>query len=615
MSLAETQHAVGTGLAEPHHDGSEAYVLQAPEDLGDEAVVRLRVPKGAADEVALRYVRDGEPRGVSAIVDEETPTETWWRATFPAWNPTTSYRWVLAGGELGYAWVNGAGLARRDLADADDFVLTLAPPGPDWHLESVVYEIFPDRYARGGVDADRPEWAVPREWDDLPTGRGPSTSRELFGGDLVGAERRLDHVQRLGASVVYLTPFFPASSTHRYDATSFDRVDPLLGGDDALAELTRSAHDRGLRVVGDLTTNHTGAQHDWFLAAGRDPASPERALYYFDDQVPNGYESWLGIPSLPKLDWRSEELWRRMGASVRRWLEPPFALDGWRIDVAQMTGRYRGLELTGEAARLVRAALEEARRDAVLVAEHGHDFREDLRGDGWHGAMNYAGFLRPIWTWLRGDDLPEELRRRFWGVPVGLPRLPGDSTVAAMRTFRAGLPWQSVLHSWTLLDSHDTARFRSVAGSRERQVVGLGLQMTTPGVPMVYAGDELGLEGDWGEDARRPMPWHRPETWDMALLMDYRRLISLRRRSPALARGGIRYAHVDADAIAYLRETRSERLLCLAARDDHAPIRLPLAALDTRELEPLVGSGEATVADGSVTLPADGPAFHVWRLG
>jgi alpha-glucosidase len=613
MSLAESPSLVGTGLAEPHHDGSDAYVVERPTDLGGEAVVRLRVPRGAADEVALRYVRDGEPRGVAALVDEETETETWWRATFPVWNPTASYRWVLAGGELGYAWVNGAGLAQRDLADADDYVYSLAPGGPDWHLDSVVYEIFPDRFETTGLDVERPDWAVPRSWDELPTGRGPATPHELYGGDLYGIERHLDHVERLGATVLYLTPIFAATSTHRYDATTFDRIDPLLGGNEALEALTRAAHDRGLRVVGDLTTNHTGRLHEWFLAAQRDPDAQEHGFYYFDDALPNGYESWLGIPALPKLDWSSDELRRRMSSVVRCWLEPPYSLDGWRIDVAQMTGRYRGFELTGEAARIVRAALEEAADDAVLVAEHGHDFRLDLRGDGWHGAMNYAGFLRPVWTWLRGDDVPEDVRRSFWGVPVGLPRLPGEAAVGTMRTFRAGIPWQSVVHSWTLLDSHDTARFRSIAGSRERHVVGIGLQMTTPGVPMVYAGDELGLEGGWGEDGRRTMPWRRPETWDTALLAEYRRLVSLRRSSPALARGGIRYAHLGADAIAFLRETAGERLLVLAARSEHPPVRLPFALLGATELETLYG-GDATVAGGDAVLPGDGPAFHVWRL-
>ena len=177
--------------------------------------------------------------------------------------------------------------------------------GPAWHLSSVVYEIFPDRFATSGLGVEAPDWAVPRAWNDPPTGRGPNTPRELFGGDLRGIEQRLDYIEQLGVNALYLTPIFPASSTHRYDATSFDRVDPLLGGDDALRSLLTAAHSRGVRVLGDLTTNHTGNAHDWFVEALADPDALERELYYFDPGLPAGYESWLGIPSLPKLDWRS----------------------------------------------------------------------------------------------------------------------------------------------------------------------------------------------------------------------------------------------------------------------------------------------------------------------
>jgi alpha-glucosidase len=137
--------------------------------------------------------------------------------------------------------------------------------------------------------------------------------------------------------------------------------------------------------------------------------------------------------------------------------------------------------------------------------------------------------------------------------------------------------------------------------------------MTTPGVPMVFAGDEIGLEGEWGEDARRTMPWDRPESWDTELLEQYRRLIAIRRSSPALARGGIRFAFVDDDVIAFLRESRDERLLCLASRDEHEPVRLSLAALDAHRLESLYGA-EAAVDGENAVLPATGPAFHVWRL-
>jgi alpha-glucosidase len=529
----------------------------------------------------------------------------WYVGDVPVHNPVAAYR-VLLDEPGGYRWLNGRGLHARDVPDAGDFRLTVHDPAPAWMDTSVVYQVFPDRFARSGQrTGDLPDWALPAGWDDEPIASGPGVAQQYFGGDLPGVEQRLDDLQRLGVDTLYLTPVFPGRSNHRYDASTFDHVDPLLGGDEALRSLLQAAHARGLRILGDLTTNHTGNGHEWFVEALADPSTAERELYYFDPSLPAGYESWLGIPNLPKLDWRSAELRRRMSGVTRRWLDA--GLDGWRIDVANMTGRYRGIELTREVGQLIRGALTE---DALLVAEHGYDFRRDLDGTGWHGAMNYAGFLRPAWSWLLGEEPPAELRKQFWGVPSGVPRAGGAATVGAMRAFRSGLPWQSVLHSWTLLDSHDTARFRTVTGSRERQLVGVGLQMTSPGVPMVFAGDEIGLEGEWGEDARRTMPWDAPDTWDRQLLEAFRRLIALRRSSDALARGGIRYAHVSDDAIAFLRESPSERLLVLAARASHEPVRL---TLDARELEPLLG-GEPVAVNGSVELPGDGPAFHVWRV-
>jgi alpha-glucosidase len=260
-----------------------------------------------------------------------------------------------------------------------------------------------------------------------------------------------------------------------------------------------------------------------------------------------------------------------------------------------MVGRRRDVDVNHEVARWTRGLVA----GSLLIAEHGHDFRPDLDGRGWQGVMNYAGFLKPAWWWLRCDAQAEDV---FSSVPA--PSYRGAEAVAVMRAWRAGVPWEATVNSWNLLDSHDTARFRTVTGSRDRHVVGIGLQMTTPGVPMVFAGDEVGLEGEWGEDARRTIPWDRPDAWDSALLREYRALIALRRSNDALARGGIRYVHVSDDAIAYVRETRDDRLLCLASRASHDPIAVPFAQLET-----LYG-GDAQ--DG--VLPSDGPAFHVWRI-
>jgi len=587
-------------LSSPHHDGSGLYVRNQPIAPGDEVTVRLRVPApSGVESVALRYVHDGEPAFVRAKVDERNAHETWWLARFPALNLSTRYRWLISGGSQNYAWVNGLGVHQRDVADADDFAITHDPGGPDWHLKSVVYEIFPDRFATSGLHVAPPAWAIPRPWDALPAGRGPQTPYEWFAGDLRGIEQHLGHIEQLGATALYIRPFFPAQSTHRYDAISFDRVDPLLGGDHAFSSLVRAAHARGLRLIGDLTTNHTGSQHEWFPS--------ERGFYFFDESLPLGYEAWYGVPSLPKLNWSSGELRKRFEAIVRRWLDG--GLDGWRIDVANMTGRRRDQDLNLEVAKLIRNATG----DALLIAEHAHDFRADLAGGSWHGTMNYAGFMRPLWAWLRADKLGEDLERSFHGVPAGVPRLDGEDVVSIMNTFRAGVPWPQVVHSWSLLDSFDSARFKTVTGTRERQLVGVGLQMTMPGVPLICAGDELGLEGAWAEDARRTIPWDAPHSWDARTLECYRSLISTRRSSDALQHGGLRYVHVDSDVIAFLRETPAERLLCLASRRPHEPVRVSLAHLDADELETVIGA-EPTTGKDAVSLPADGPSFHVWKI-
>jgi alpha-glucosidase len=592
-------------LSQPHHDGS--YVLEAPDELGGEAVVRLRVPRGTEiDGAGVRYVCDGQPRVAVGEIDEETETDVWWTARFEVENPTMSYRWFLRGAEGGNRWLNGLGTFAHTVADADDFVITVAPPGPDWHLGSVVYEIFPDRFAASGAEYDAPEWAVRRDWDDLPDGRWNS-QYEWFGGDLPGIAARLDHIEALGASVVYLTPIFPAGTVHRYDANTFEHIDPLLGGDEGLVTLTKAAHERGMRVVGDLTLNHVGSGHDWFRKAVDDPDSPERDFFYFDESLANGYVAWMGVPHLPKLDYRSQELRRRMNDVVARWTRPPFELDGWRIDVANMTGRYRDIDVNHEVARETREALASASPEGLFVAEHMHDARYDLGARGWQGVMNYSGCLIPIWAWLRQGRLEDE----FYDAMTS-PR-PGDQVAAEMTLFRSGVPWPAVLHSWTLLSSHDAPRPATVIPSRDHRMVAIGMQMTTPGVPMLFAGDEIGLEGAWGEDGRRTMPWDRRDTWDESLMGEYRRLIELRRASPALARGGIRFASVGSDALAYLRETPEERLLCLAARAEHEPVRLSLAELGATGADTLYG-GDAEVRGGDLILPADGPAFHVWRM-
>lgn len=583
-----------------HHDGSPLHVSDPEPALGDTVTVFLRAPAASAGSapgsVWVRSTPDGEPRFTPAVVDRTDPDGTvWWRADVEVRNPVTRYRWLLDGTR----WLNGLGVAGHDVPDAHDFRLVADVPPPAWARDAVVYEIFPDRFARSPAAGDRPlpDWAVPCDWDDPVLGRDPQTPYQLYGGDLDGIVAHLDHVESLGANTVYLTPIFPARSNHRYDAAAFDAVDPLLGGDKALYRLAEAVHGRGMRLLGDITTNHCGATHPWFTAAAASASAPEREMFYFDG---SGYESWLGVPSLPKLNWASARLRHRLLDEVLpRWLD---AFDGWRVDVANMTGRRGADDFAHEVARLARRAVTGARPDALLVAEHAHDATADLDQGGWHGTMNYAGFTRPLWSWLRSDrlDLPD-----FLGVPAPVPRRGGPAVVATMRAFASLVSWRSLVHSWTLLGSHDTPRIRTIVEDDDRLDVAVGLLMTLPGVPMVFAGDEIGLTGTNGEDARRPMPWHRPERWDSSALARYQALIALRRAWRPMREGGLRWAYVDDDALAFWRETRDERLLVLARRAPGAPV--PLPRIDGAEN--LYGG-----ATELSTVDLDGPTFQVWRV-
>ncbi|MDQ2847317.1 MAG: glycoside hydrolase family 13 protein [Actinomycetota bacterium] len=609
-----------------HHDGSELYVPQQVPTFGSTVAVRVRTADPLVTAVHLRTVTDGEPAWVTAVrdrpADRRPGAEQWWTAQLPISAPTTHYRFLLvrsgSDGAAGTApqWLNASGLWSRDVPDYHDFRLVSHDPGPDWALDAVIYQVFPDRFARAAnapaVADIAPDWANPSDWDEQVLATGPGVAQQFFGGDLDGIREHLDHLVELGVSCLYLTPVFPARSNHRYNASSFDHVDPLLGGDDALVRLVTQAHARGLHVIGDITTNHSGDDHPWFTAALQAaPGSADRGNYYLDDA--GGYLAWLGVTSLPKLNFSSEalreEVYGRGDSVIARWLRPPFELDGWRVDVANMTGRRGAEDNTAEVARGIRDTVDAVRPGSVLLAEHGHDYTADLVGDGWQGTMNYAGFTRPVWSWLAGTA---QVQSQFLGVPGGIAHRDAGSLAATADDFAGLVPWTVVQRNWNLLDSHDTPRFSEVTGDPTLTTVGIGLLFTMPGVPMVFAGAELGLGGVNGEDSRKPMPWDDKSQWDDRRLTTYRELIALRQQVRALRRGGLRWVLADGDVLAYLRETPDERILVVAARAPWVGADLPAGYGSHAEI--LYGSTDLTSTAGSLAIPGGTAGVSVWRL-
>lgn len=649
----------GVPLAQqPMHDSGPLFVPSTPRAIGDTVELRVWVPETwPVSRVAVRTLVDAEISTVVMRREESARGEaapaptgrgTWFRGAITVTNPVMPYRFCLISEDPSvpsYAWLTAAGIVPWDVADATDFRLVVHEPAPDWVDDAIVYQIFPDRFARSARvmvdDRDRPtgelpEWAEPMGWDETPAEDGHRNGRQIYGGDLDGVIGHLDHIQSLGADTVYLTPIFPAGSAHRYDASTFDRVDPLLGGDEALVRLSQALHARGMRLMLDLTTNHTGVTHEWFQAAAADPRSVEAGFYDFR-RHPDDVRCWLDVRSLPSLDHSSAALRERMLAGphsiVGRYLCAPVEADGWRIDVAHMTGRNGAQDLNHEVAATIRATMREVAattgRRTWLLAEHGHDASPDLSGDGWHGTMNYTGFTRPLWAWLSapGSSL------NWLGLPMTTPHVPGWAAAHTLRDYNAHMPWPSRQHSQNQLGSHDTPRVRTVVGSQGRHLVALAAQAVLPGVPTVFAGDELGLEGVNGEHARTPMPWRAlalleageeiveptelEAQIDPVVLAAMRELFGLRREHAALRRGGLQWLHMGGDDLVLLRTHPDGDILVHLARDAHAPVQIDLSLLpDCGAPEPLTVLGEVAsrAEERTQTLTADGPGATLLRL-
>lgn len=636
-------------LVIPHHDGSALHVSgPAPGriSLGNIVRLRLRVPQewGSASRVWVRSLQDGEPRYDAAIRLGTIDGWDWWEAAMLVANPVAKYRFLLeieANSRVGttsgaptssasgrHYWnLNAQGLFNRDVSDSADFRLTTFAPAPHWLHRATMYQVFPDRFARSAQSDAHPlpDWAVGSSWDEPVVATGRETPIQFYGGDLHGITGKLDHLQELGVDVLYLTPFFPARSNHRYDASTFDSVDPLLGGNQALVELVEAAHSRGIRVMGDLTANHTGDAHDWFVKALADPGSEEAGYYYFNEDH-STYESWWGVPSLPKLNWSPDALRRRFvtddDSVVGRWLKPPFNLDGWRIDVGNMTGRLGSVDLNHEVARLIAERVREINPDAALLAESTSDAATDFTGEHWHGAMTYSNLTRPLWSWLAGDA-PHV---NFFGSPQARPnKIEAEDFLATHQELAAGFSWGVRNNTMNALNTHDTARAATVMidGGQE---VGAMLTFTLPGIPVLFAGDEFGLEGFNGEDSRTPMPWGWQEEKSgrqpvKDLLSFYSALGQIRRELPALTEGGVRWIHAEGDALVFVRETAGSAVMVMAARDS-AQVPVDNAVLSTAQLESLSAApvhcfGNISTSrgiGGDVLLCADGISAGIWTL-
>jgi alpha-glucosidase len=447
-----------------HHDGSDKYVSILHPRLGDTVRLRIRLSADAPiRRVVLRTFPDGEQALMVMQRAALQPPAQWWEIDLPIGEPLTHYRFVIDSDE-GLWHFSAAGPSSFVPLDATDFRILADYHPPEWLESAVFYQIFPDRFANGDPANDptseeyeyRGQRPKTYPWEAAPDD-DQFFPLVFYGGDLAGIESRLDYLADLGINALYLNPVFHAYSNHKYDVADYDHVDPHFGGNEALASLRRALNARGMRYILDIVPNHCGYWHPWFQNALADPLAAEAEFFSFN-RHPDDYATWLGVWVLPKLNYLSMELRRRIyeapQAVFRRWLHPPFSADGWRVDVANMLGRQGPTQIGLEISQGIRRAVKEAKPDAYLMGENFFDATGQLQGDQWDGVMNYDGFTHPLWYWLSGYT---QGAHGFTEM-LTAPQWPTEAMVGMWQSRLAAIPWAIALQQYNILDSHDTIR-------------------------------------------------------------------------------------------------------------------------------------------------------------
>jgi neopullulanase len=481
---------------------------------------------------------------------------------------------------------------------------------PSWVKDAIFYQIFPDRFAK----SDRvPKPSNLEPWDSPPTVYG------FKGGDLLGVAEHLDYLKELGINAIYFNPIFQSAANHRYHTHDYYRIDPILGGNSAFHEMLDAAHARGIRVVLDGVFNHASRGFyqfqqtlengidspylDWFhfdldrLRAGEQlkayPGQTREESFQQRKEaiVECGHGAWRDMPALPEFNTETASVRKFLFDVAGHWID--LGVDGWRLDVPH--------EIDDASFwRKFRRVVKDANPEAYIVGEVWYDAHRWLQGDQFDAVMNYI-FSRACLGFFGGDSL--DVNRRPGGYELRRMRATGfaDEIDDLLELY----PWQVTLVQYNLLGSHDMSRFLTlVQGDEDALKLATLFQMTFPGAPSIYYGDEVGMEGDDDPDSRRPFNWDE-SSWNGDLLTFFQRATRLRHEHPALRRG--RYSRLLADdrhnTYAFARRGEQETLVVVLNNGtENYNLDVPTEGLfgDDTPLHDVWGGLEARVIDGRI---------------
>ena len=453
---------------------------------------------------------------------------------------------------------------------------------PDWVYGGVMYQIFPERFANGD-DSINPKNTV--EWGLTPT------RLDFQGGDLYGVIQNLDHIESLGVNIIYLNPIFLSTSTHKYDSWDHFKVDPTLGGDDALRELIKECHNRDMKIILDCSLNHVHPRHfgfqdlvkngekskykDWFTVfdypvrfihrphlyantykVGWDGNEEEYKRYldktFEETMVPveireddgpivePSFKAWWGVPDMPKVNFESKDARKWALDVTKHWIEN-FDIDGWRMDVAK--------ELDFSFWKDFRDTAYGTKEDVLLISEIFGDTSQWLQGDRFDGTMNYS--------------FRETMTDYF-----ATKRINNKEFADSLANLYSMYSFEALSSCQNLLSSHDVKRFLNRSGNNEDGILGaIFLQATFPGIAGIYYGDEVGLGGADDPFNREPFPWTEQDSWNSTILEFTKTMMHIKKSNPIFKYGRFELLDYKENVVIFRRILQDESLICIVNRD------------------------------------------------
>ena len=430
---------------------------------------------------------------------------------------------------------------------------------PDWYKQGIIYQIFVDRFFNGQEDGKvlnpKKNTFIYGNWDDNPMYikdmDGNIVRWDFYGGNLLGVKKKLEYIKSLGVSVIYFNPIFDSPSCHKYDTGDYEKIDPMFGDEEIFKDLCNESEKIGIKIILDGVFSHTGSDSKYFnkfgnynsLGAYQSLQSPYYRWYRFND-YPDLYEAWWGFSNMPNIDELNpsylDYIIRDDNSIVEKWIR--LGASGWRLDVAD--------ELPDEFIKILKKKLKEVDKDSVLI------------GEVWEDASNKVSYSRKR-EYLFGNELDSVTNYPLRQIILDLVRnyIGNKSFIRRYLSLKENYPKEYFYSTMNMLGNHDTERVLTMLNnSVELLKEAVAIQMTLPGVPLIYYGDEAGLTGGKDPSNRKSYPWGKEND---EILEFYKTITAIRVAEDALKIGEIKFLDFNNGVLGYERFIDKDRIIIL----------------------------------------------------